>query len=291
MASLEILHPGLLMTIQDLGRKGLAYYAIPNSGVMDRESAALALEILKLPEEHPLLECTSKAPKIRFQEATQLVLTGADFNWKINGQTVGRNTIHKVKKSDILEGSFARDGMRGYLGINGDLKISKVYGSYATYTNAKLGGFQGRALQKGDVIEWENRKPVGISDLGVIHAIKDPVIPIYPGPEFSYLNTRAIQDLEECFFKISPDSNRMGARLIGPSLESRTYQLKYSAPVLPGFIQLPPSGLPIVLLQDGQISGGYPRIAYIPEENLASFNQLPFGKPFQFEWVKGGTKK
>jgi len=272
MPSLEILKAGLMTSIQDLGRKGLAYYAIPKSGVMDVNAAKIALLLLNKSEASPLIECTSAAPHIRFRDATQIVLTGADFNWKLNSESIHRNEVIEVHKGDVLKGQFAKEGLRGYLAIEGDLKIQKIHQSHATYINAKMGGHEGRLLQKGDVIEWENPRAIA-------------GIPIYRGPEFDYLTPLSQGLLIAETFTLGTDSNRMGARLKGAQLESRLYQLENSLPVLPGFIQLPPSGYPIVVLQDGQSTGGYPRIAYIREEGLSRFNQIGLGGEVRFVLV------
>ena len=268
MPSLEIIKPGLLTTIQDMGRKGLAYYAIPPSGAMDRNAARIALLLLNLPEEAPLMECTSVAPTIKFHDAAQIAISGADFQWALNGTRVVLHTVVEIQRGDILSGKMATNGLRGYIAINGTLQIDKVYHSYATYLNAGMGGYQGRMLKKGDLIEWENEKD---------HNIGTNSIPILAGPEFSLLSETARHQLRDITYTIGSDSNRMGLRLRGERLESASYQLEHSLPVLPGFIQLPPSGLPIILLQDGQVSGGYPRIAYLRERHLAILNQIPLG--------------
>lgn len=273
MPSLEIIKPGLLTTIQDMGRQGLAYYAIPPSGAMDRNAARIALLLLNLPEDAPLIECTSIAPTIKFHDAAQIAISGGDFQWALNGSPVALHTVIDVQAGDTLSGKMATDGFRAYIAINGVLQLDKVYNSYATYLNAGIGGYQGRMLKKGDLIEWE-----GPQD----HSYDTNSIPILPGPEFSLLSETAQQQLRDITYTIGSDSNRMGLRLRGAQLQCSSYQLEHSLPVLPGFIQLPPSGLPIVILQDGQISGGYPRIAYLRERHLAGLNQIPLGGEVRF---------
>lgn len=274
MPSLEIIKPGLMTSIQDMGRKGLAYYAIPASGVMDKNAARIALLLLNKSEGSPIIECTSLAPQVRFNDPTQIAITGADFNWKVNDKVISRNTVIGINKGDILKGQFTKDGLRGYLAINGDLRIAKMYNSYSTYVNAKMGGFYGRLLKKGDIIEW--REPE-------TDPLNNSIIPIRKGPEFHLLSELSRYLLVSEAYKIGADSNRMGIRLIGPKLECSTYQLEYSLPVLPGFLQLPPSGLPIIVLQDGQTSGGYPRIAYIQDRHISGLNQIPLGGELRFE--------
>jgi len=283
MPSLLIQHPGAMTSIQDVGRKGMLYYAIPRSGALDSNAAKQALNILHLPTTTALIECTSSAPSIKFQDSTQIVLTGADFSWTINGSAIQLNTIYTIQEGDVLKGGYAKNGLRGYLVINGTIEAQQVYGSASTYVNAKIGGYQGRFLQKGDRIHW-TALPVETQ-----HSIPIPLeipteIPIYPGPEYSYLSKAARSYLVEQAYAISPDSNRMGIRLKGKPLPDWDRTLTNSRPILPGFIQLPPSGMPIILLQDAQITGGYPRIAFVPEEYLSALNQIPHGKSFTFYW-------
>lgn len=273
MNQIEITKAGLMTSVQDLGRSGLAYYAIPKSGVMDTNAAKIALLLFNKNDETPLIECTCIAPEIKFHAATKIALTGADFNWKINENTVPLNTIIEINKGDILRGAFAKNGLRGYISFANDLEIEAVFDSFSTYTNAKIGGFDGRLLQKGDVLKWKNSIE---NDEGVT------TIRIRKGPEYDYLTEVAQKKLITNIYTIKPESNRMGARLAGAVLESSKYQLDYSLPVLPGFIQLPPNGLPIVVLQDGQITGGYPRIAYIPKRFLSIFNQIRLGGKLRF---------
>jgi len=131
-------------------------------------------------------------------------------------------------------------------------------------------------LKKGDFLEWEKQEILSSSQV---------IIPIKKGPEFDYLNEEAKRQLNANIYQVGADSNRMGIRLSGPKLESLSYQLGDSSPVLPGFIQLPPSGLPIIVLQDGQTSGGYPRIAYVQDKYLSKLNQIPLGGKFRFELI------
>ncbi len=273
MNNFEIIKSGLMTSIQDLGRKGLAYYAIPTSGVMDRNTAKIALLLLNKPEDTALIECTYIPPTIKFNAATKIVLTGAAFNWTINNQRVLINTILNIRQGDILKGQIAKVGFRGYIAFENDLIINPIYKSYSTYTNAKIGGFKGRFLKKGDIIHWKSSGQ---------NTIRHTTIPIYKGPEFHFLTPKNITEFTSNIYTIKADSNRMGVRTNGKPLTDSVAPLKSSLPVLTGFIQLPPSGLPIIVLQDGQTTGGYPRIAYIQERQLSIFNQIPLDGRFQF---------
>lgn len=276
MTKIEIIKPGLMTSIQDVGRKGLAYYAIPRSGVMDERAAKIALLLLNQNEDDPIIECTSIGPQILFHGKTQIAITGADFNWTLNDQGIHRNTVVNVKKGDVLKSKISKDGLRGYIAVKGKLNLEKVYESFSTYTNAKIGGLEGRLLKRGDVLEWKNEE---INDLDYL------IVSIKPGPEFSFMGERNEEQFFSNVYKISADSNRMGIRLEGTPLSEALSRLENSVPVLPGFIQIPPSGLPIIVLQDGQTTGGYPRVAYIDQQDLSRLNQVPLGGKMRFRLV------
>lgn len=273
MSALKIIKPGLLTSIQDLGRIGSAYYAVPRSGAADENAARIALLLLNKDSDSALIECTSLAPTIEFTGSEKIVLTGADFGWTLNGEIIHRNTVLSVKSGDILQGKFAREGMRGYLAVAGDLEVDTVLGSVSTYPPGRFGGHQGRILQKGDII------PCKASFESLLQSHE---IPVKTGPEFHFLEPSEREAFFLKTFKISPDSNRMGARLTTDKPIHCLRCLDSSVPVLPGFIQLPPAGMPIVVLQDGQTTGGYPRIFYIPRKFLSKFNQIPLGGTFKF---------
>ncbi|MEM9884461.1 MAG: biotin-dependent carboxyltransferase family protein [Bacteroidota bacterium] len=282
MPSLAIIKSGLMTSIQDHGRKGWMYYAIPRSGAMDNRAAQLALKLLGKASGEAVIECTSIAPHILFHQKTLIAITGADFDWSLEDKKVVLNQIIEVEAGAILRGKIAKNGLRGYLAIQGKVALEQVYDSYSTYQNARIGGFQGRFLQKGDVLKWEGQEGVMKGSVYENSLIFSDIVPIQKGPEFDHLTPLSESLLLESDYKISAESNRMGVRLQGTPLTATSYQLKHSLPVLPGFVQLPPSGLPIIILQDGQISGGYPRIAYVRGRDLSLLNQIPLAGHFRF---------
>ncbi len=284
MGSCKIIKPGLLSTIQDSGRKGLRYYALPASGYLDTEAAHLAHMLVGNKKESALIECNYIGPTIEFNSQAYLALTGADMQWAINKEPIQLNTTHAINPGDVLSSKIALDGIRAYIAINGTLSGNRHFGSASTYLPAGLGCNNGTALQKGEIIMWDehSEKPALISIKK--ENKQSELIRIKRGPEYTLLTEKSKTALIEAHYLVTTDSNRMGARLDGEELET-TRSLQASVATLPGFIQLPPSGKPIVVLQDGQTTGGYPRIAYIPEEELSLFNQLAFRKPFRFQLI------
>ncbi|MEQ9310768.1 MAG: biotin-dependent carboxyltransferase family protein [Balneolaceae bacterium] len=286
MGSLSILDGGLFTTIQDLGRKGFRKYGVPTSGAMDLKSYKLANWLVGNREGSPVLELTVKGGKYQFKNAAKIAITGALMNPKLNGSAVEMNRSLELKKGDMLELGFASRGCRSYLAIQGVMYSNKVMESYSTYTLGKFGGFDGRSLQKGDVLEWENLK----IDFEVREARKDQIpyfsskveVRIIAGPEWDWLNKESQNKFLNNKFEISSKSNRMGIRLLGNLFEKHDQQM-VSSPVIPGIIQLPQKGNPIILMQDGQTIGGYPRIAKVLDEDLWRLGQVKQGDRLSFK--------
>ncbi len=285
MGQLVIKSSGTLTTIQDRGRIGSAFYAFPRSGPMDLESAGLANVLARNDAEAALIECTLVAPKIEFQTHACIVLTGAEFDWRVDGGRVRMRRVVTIPAGSVLEGGKARAGLRGYLAIAGRLNVEEQVGSRASYTYAGLGANGGKPLQAGLELSWEQPE-VWPSEIDVLTLPKvkfRQTIGLTAGPEFEWLDEVSKRALFESSFQVSPSSNRMGARLEGPGLSTEGKTLGASVPVLPGIVQLPPSGQPSVVLQDGQTTGGYPRIGFIPGRELDAFNQMPLGESVRFQ--------
>jgi len=269
-----------MTTIQDLGRTGVNFYAIPASGVMDVSAAKMANLIAGNNPSDALIECSLVGPTILFNAPTTIALTGAHMKWQLNNLAVERNTSIEINSGDILKGAYATEGLRAYIAIRGRIKSDRHYDSCSSYSYAGLGYSQGAPLAKDHILEW---LPSGNAPIHIALTIptKKQKILIHPGPEYDLLSEASKKLLHSASFSVSSESNRMGARLVGPELLASS-QLDHSVPTLPGFIQLLPSGQLIVLLKDGQTTGGYPRVAYITSEELDHFNQLPFNRSFMF---------
>ena len=283
--TLTVLAPGVLTSIQDAGRRGLAFYGIPQSGWLDQNAARHANHLAGNPVGAPLLECNLTAPRLKFNADCRLALTGADMGWELDSESVPRQLI-EVAAGAELSGGPATTGARAYIAIRGLLNCLPVHDSVATDLTTGIGGLDGRRLEAGDelVFDVSESKPHEGDRLAEFVGPPRPGSPIgvLPGPEWNLLSTACRARITESEFSISPDSNRMGARLVGAKLESHNIDLP-SVPVVPGVIQLPPSGQPIVILQDGPTTGGYPRIAVIPEAELGRFNQIRPGQEFRFQ--------
>ncbi len=279
--SIEILHPGMNASIQDSGRIGYAFYAIPRSGVMDQKSYQIIQSTLQTNDNISVIECTLQAPTILFHDTMQVVVSGADMQWRVNDNPLSLNSPTTVNPGDILKGGFAKANFRGYIGFSHQMQVTRHYGSTSSYAYANFGANDGRLLTKGQVLTFAQANTPTSTTAKVNLDIATESFTLHKGPEYYFLDDHSTELLANSAFMILPQSNRMGARLQGPQLTSEK-TLKKSVSVLPGFIQLLPSGQLIILLQDGQTTGGYPRVGYLSSTAIAEFNQVPIGKSVRF---------
>ena len=285
-SSLTFKRTGMLAMVQDRGRTGLAYFAIPRSGAMDLSSADLANTILGNSPQSPVIECHFAAPTICFNSAATICLTGANMRWRINGDKVARDRTIEVQPGSELTGAAAKKGCRAYIGISGEIQTTTNFGSSACYMPGNLGGNEGRPFSAGDQLFWSQPgEPTFSLKINIKSAPSDDPLVLVRGPEFDLLDEGSQQALFADSFQITTSSDRMGARLAGPKLSSATKQLGDSVPLLPGMIQLTPEGQCIVVLQDGQTTGGYPRIGYLGNKAVQRLNQTKIGHPFCFRHV------
>ena len=282
MPSCHILKPGIYTSLQDRGRKGMAFYAIPPSGYMDAHAATLANRLIGNNLDYPVIECSLAGPTIAFDSDALISITGADMQWQLDRLAVPINQTIHIKKGQILKGGYAINGLYGYIAIQGKIEATLSYGSSSGYSPAELGHLKGRPYNVSDRITWQIADHYKADSSH--HNIPDipDTIQLIKGPEYHLLDKNSQHLLTTSQFLKTSDSNRMGARLSGPILKT-TQPLTHSVPVVPGHMQLAPSGQPIVVLNDGQTTGGYPRIALLSKEMRNAFNRIGIGKPMSFK--------
>jgi len=286
MSYLLFKKPGIFTTIQDQGRIGLSFYGISKGGYMDSICADMANKLVGNDKGSPVIECSFTAPTIEFGKNFIIALTGADMKWTIDKNPIPRYTSLYVRKGSILSGSSGKEGVRAYIAIQGSMDLPKINGSYSYYSRCDINGENGKLFKKGDKLpikkgksKWQFRF---IADEERPKLSNQKLIPIHRGPEWHLLDQYSKENIMKGYWKISTDSDRMGAHLDGHKLTFRSELNMESVPVFPGIIQAPINGTPIVVLQDGQTTGGYPRIAYIPEKSLGAFNQIRPHEQFSF---------
>lgn len=278
---LEVVRPGLQSTVQDLGRPGFRHLGIALGGALDREALILANRLVGNPAGAAAIELVLGAAEFRFLRDGWLALTGADCGATLDGKPVWHGWRWRVRRGQRLLLPAPRHGMRSYLALDGGVAEPLVMGSRATELQAAFGGHQGRALRAGD------RLPLGEplhhdGAIGALLRTSDQCLRVLPGPEFDEFDAAAVNALWQEHWRPNSASNRMGVRLDGPELvRSRGRELP-SHGVLPGVIQVPPGGQPIVLLADAQTTGGYPRIGCVIEADLWKLAQARPGERLRF---------
>lgn len=282
--TLKILKPGLLTTIQDLGRKGYQQYGVIVSGAMDTTSYRIG-EILLQQEPSAAMEFTLIGPTVQFNCDAVFCLTGANFHPLLNDKPCPMWKPVFAEKGSILKLSTCTEGARGYLHIKGGIQVEKVLDSYSTYIRAGIGGFHGRPLQKGDelpIIESNANQmgKAGVHPKDWISTSQDVVIRVIKGTEYDQFTEESKDFLENSVFTISKYADRMGYRLDGEHVLSTKEQFDLlSEAVTFGTVQVPSSGHPIILMADRQTTGGYPKIAQVLSVDLPKLAQLqPYAK-------------
>ena len=282
--SLRIIKEGILDTIQDSGRHGLQHLGINPGGAMDRFSAQLANALLGKEPGEPVLELHFPAAHILFEKPAIISITGADFKPLINNQQVPMHHPIAVHENSMLQFSHMENGSRAYVSILQSLEIPSWKNSYSTHLRAGLGGFEGRALKRYDVIPYETNisiysllknKEFMVLPWKAVETVEDRSrIQCLIGSEWHSLDQDSKIEFEKHWFQVSKDSDRMGYRLMGPSLNLKQEEPQVSTGVSFGTVQLLPDGQVIVLMADHQTAGGYPRIGHVISAHLPKLAQL-----------------
>lgn len=287
-SSILIQKAGLQTTVQDLGRPSLRHLGISQAGALDATSLILANKLLGNPEHCAGLEIVIGPLQILFQRDTWFALCGANFAAELDGKLVAKAWRHLALAGQTLYLQGARKEARAYLAVDGGIDVALVLGARATDLQAGFGGHQGRALRKDDVLALGPPRLFKRS-VGVLQRSWSPEIRAIRGPEFAQFNSCARKKFWQQAWRVSTQSNRMAFRLEGDKLERENATELLSHAVLPGVVQVPANGQPIVLLADCQTTGGYPRIATVIEADLWKIAQTPIGQHFCFIEVDHNT--
>jgi antagonist of KipI len=301
--AVKVHRAGILSTLQDLGRYGYQRFGVPVGGVMDEYSHRLANLLVGNSELEATLEMTLAGPRLEFTQDALVGICGGDFAPTLEGKSVPAARPVLMRKGCVLDFGTCRLGCRAYLAVAGGFEVPLVMGSKSTYLRGGFGGFEGRALRRGDLIS------TGKADLGAYPGLRRQLeagaafayprwsvdansaflahghhrIHFTPGRHWELFTPDSREQFASVQYRIAPASDRMGYRLEGPLLA-----LKQPTEILPeavafGSIQVPPDGRPIVLMANRQTTGGYPRIGEVSAVDLPMLAQLPPGDTLRFE--------
>lgn len=285
LAALHILKPGLLTTVQDLGRFGHQDIGVPVAGPMDSFSHRVANQLVGNDAGAATLEVTLIGPEIVVEAATTLAIVGAQFEVTCDGRPVPMGASFAVQLGQRVRFGRLVQGARAYIGVAGGVLTPGVLGSRATHLVSHMGGLDGRALLSGDRLPVEAcpaprplRKAVGLT----LPTNRRARLRVVPGPQDAWFHPKAFEAIAGVSFRISPRSNRMGYRLEGPPLPRAREGELISEPLGMGAIQVPGAGEPILLMADRQTAGGYPKIGYVISADLPLAAQLAPGDFIEF---------
>ncbi|WP_375234921.1 biotin-dependent carboxyltransferase family protein [Winogradskyella sp.] len=268
---IKVLKSGLFSTIQDKGRFGYGAFGVPKSGAMDFYSAELANTLLGNTINDAVLEITMIGPQLKFDVECLLVITGADMSPSINRKTIQNNKVYRIKKCDTLGFDKLKSGLRAYVAVKGGFKSDMVLGSQSYYQPLTLAN----KLNNGDTLylnQSENTFDTyeTFSKLKVVD-YSSPNIHVFKGPEFERLSCNQKSELTSLESQVTNLYNRMAYQL-SPLFDNNLESI-LTGPVLPGTVQLTPSGKLIVLMRDCQTTGGYPRVLQLTESAINLLSQ------------------
>ena len=289
--SITVKSPGILSTVQDLGRHGFNRFGVNPGGVCDAAAARLLNTLVGNEESAAVIETHFPAIELVFESKKDFAVGGADFAPTLNGKDIQNWRIHTASKGDVLKFKGKRLGSRAYLAVKGGFKVPDWLGSSSTNLLAGAGGLEGRALKAGDSVRIaRTESPFGRSGKGLSATVipgysATPKLRVIESGESSYMSKETRKTFEYSAFRVSPDSDRMGYRLRGPKLVSKRKAEMVTSAATFGTIQLLPDGQLVVLMADHQTTGGYPRIATVIAADLSLLAQLGPGDEMKFEFV------
>ncbi|SCZ10135.1 biotin-dependent carboxyltransferase family protein [Microvirga guangxiensis] len=287
MTNLVVQSCGPMTSLQDWGRIGYQGFGVSPSGAMDRRCLAMANALVGNAPETAAIEFMNLGGSFTCNDGEiSVALAGAGCTASINDAPVEPNTTMVLREGDVLKVGHARAGTFAYLAVAGGFLIEPQLGSLSYHPRSRLGGLKGAPVKAGD------RLPCGpgAQQVAPMHLPLDPLeengpIRVIMGPQDDYFTQDAICTFLNAEFTISPQADRMGFQLNGPQLEHAKGFNIVSDGIVDGHIQVPGSGLPIVLMRDRQTAGGYPKIATIISADLARFAQMRPGTALRFRAV------
>jgi antagonist of KipI len=322
MRVIEVQAPGLLTTVQDLGREGFGPMGVSPSGAADAISLRLGNRLVGNAEGAAGLEMTLLGGTFGFPDGAELALSGSDFGATLDAKPAEMWTALEAKPGQVLRMGPTRSGARCYLCVRGGIEVKRFLGSASTHILSGLGGCEGRALRKGDVLSiglangeaarlgrralQEKKKGASLTR-GTLGA-KPPrirrlapramekmqpgrVLRVTVGPQSDWFPESAQKIFYESTYRVAEESNRMGIRLLGAAIPAPAGGEMISEGVALGAIQVPEGGLPIILFAEQQTTGGYPKIANVISADFHSLGQLRPRDEIRFERVDWETAR
>lgn len=287
--TIQVQAPGLLTTVQDLGREGFGPIGVSRCGAADPIALRLGNRLVANAESAAGLEMTLTGGTFRFPEGGIVALTGSNFGATLDGDAVEMWASIEVRPGQTLGLGATRSGARCYLCVGGGIAVTPFLGSAATHLLSGLGGFEGRALRKGDVLRIgpaaSSFRTRSIAAEAARYFSLRNVLRFTAGPQADWFPESAMRSFCEESYRVGEQSNRMGLRLEGAAVPLLSGRQMITEGVSLGAIQVPPGGLPIILFVDQQTTGGYPKIGNVISADLHRVGQLRPRDEIRFEQV------
>jgi biotin-dependent carboxylase-like uncharacterized protein len=283
-----VVQPGLLTTVQDLGRHGFQRFGVPVSGCVDPRSAIIANILVGNPDNAAVLECTLSGPTLQLEHDSVIAITGANLSPTLDGENVPLYQAIFARAGQTIRFGPVQYGCRAYLAFAGGIDVPEVMQSRSTFLRAEIGGFQGRKLRAGDQLLlkkggslpshlekrslWPEYQPQEIFSLRVVM-----------GPQEGVFTSQGTGTFLGDIYTVSNQFDRMGCRLLGGYIEHRGSCDIISDGIAFGAVQVPASGQPIIMLADRQTTGGYTKIAAVISADFRLLGQLKMSDRIRFE--------
>ncbi len=278
---LKVLKAGFYTTIQDSGRFHYRNKGVPVSGVMDEISVFKVNSLLENEESAAVLEITMTGPTLIFEKETYIALGGAKMSATLNNLPVQNYKVYTISKGDILSFGKLEKGFRSYLAVKGGFTSKQVLGSRSFYQPIT----KYNRLTDNDAVPFavqEDFQPK-ISEIKVASFLDDSVLEVNKAPEFDILTDKQLEEIFSRTFTVAHENNRMAYQL-SETIQAHTISMLTSA-TIPGTVQLTPAGKLIVLMKDGQTTGGYPRAVQLTDRAICILAQKKGGDTISFKLV------
>jgi len=285
----EVIEPGILTTIQDLGRYGFSQFGVPPSGALDSFSFRAGNLLVGNLEEEACLETALMGLKLMALKEVVISITGGDLCPTLNGEPLTMWRTHLLVEGDVIHFKKVRAGCRAYLAVAGGFVVPRIMGSSSTYLSGRFGGLEGRKLKRGDIL-YSLDISCSLNKLGLRFPIdwvsfpeKKVSLRVISGPQDDHFTEEGFQTFCSSPYHVTPQCDRMGIRLEGPRIERRpdVEESIISEGLVAGAIQVPGDGNPIIILTE-LVTGGYTKIATIISTDLPRVAQLKPGDQVRF---------
>jgi antagonist of KipI len=289
MELFAVRNPGPMTTVQDLGRLAFLDRGVPLSGALDPFACRVANLLVGNSEEAAVLEITVMGPTLEVLTPADIALTGAEMGMTVNQAPVRGWRTLRVNPGDVIRIPRAAQGCRAYLAVTGGIDVPLMMGSRSTFVRAKIGGVQGRGLIKGDILHRGAGllldRPRELPDVWIPQYAPEITLRAVPGPQDDAFREGIDAFFGACY-EVTQQADRMGCRLLGPAVhrDAGSPESIVTEPTMPGNVQVPADGQPIILLVE-QTSGGYAKIATVITADLPNVAQAMPGNTVRFKRV------